>query len=71
MQNDQHTKIPRRCIHCEFWKADPAGEIGTDQIGTCHVDPPQVVIRGGEALAIHPHTTSLDWCGKWRLRVDA
>lgn len=59
--------VPAICENCRFWKL-AQGESG---VGECKRFPPQVVRIENEAGFVWPLTDWKDFCGEFKLRVDA
>jgi hypothetical protein len=65
--------VPTVCRYCEFWDCREQDATGGKTEGACKRYPPSVVVCDdeGTGLCVRPSTSWDDYCGEWRIRIDA
>jgi hypothetical protein len=61
--------VPQVCANCRFWEQDTHGG---GETGQCNRYPPSVQLTDdGQGMCLQPATERLQWCGEFKVRVDA
>ena len=61
-----------RCETCRFWerKGPPLSAATRDPceknwLGTCHIEPPKLMMQSGIPVGLWPQTPASRFCGEW------
>lgn len=64
--------VPRVCGNCFFWEKhepEPGGK--PVDSGSCNRFPPTVILVEEGGTCVWPSTSPINYCGEFKLRVDA